>query len=211
MPIPLKSLTPFPFPTEVTTQLLEGFLVHASALNKAERPLNVWKCAWVMPTNNKDGFLDSLIHAHVLALFPLQPELELRRLYPTWLIRVSPLQSHCAIDYESQCAKFACNFRKLELQKGVHTAAALVAERNNLKEVTVLGCCCSYRAGRAHFYTFFGSWFFPQVTLRLVTCCFSAWFKLYYELWGIMKPHSALFNFTWCISSSSCLSNKIPQ
>lgn len=57
----------------MTTQLLEGFQVHASALNKAERPLTVWKFARVMLANNMDGFLDSLIHAHALALFLLQP------------------------------------------------------------------------------------------------------------------------------------------
>jgi len=54
----------------------------------------------------------------------------------------------------------------------VHTAAALVAEHNNPKKATVLGCCCCYRAGRAHSCTFFGSLFFPHVTLRCITCCF---------------------------------------
>lgn len=68
----------------------------------------------------------------------------------------------------------------------VYTAAALVAENNNLKEGAVLGCCSSHRARRPHFYTFFGSWSFPQVTLRLFTCCFSAQFKLYYELWSLI-------------------------
>lgn len=52
---------------------MERIQVHANALNRAERPLTFCKYAKIMPTNNKEGFLDSPIHAHALALFPLQP------------------------------------------------------------------------------------------------------------------------------------------